>query len=504
MQLCKKNLAEISKSSPVLLPGQYLFELDEKVLQFGTGVLLRGLIDVIIDKANKKGKFNGRVVVVKSTETGTSSTFQAQDCLYTVAVRGMQKGNIVMEQHCIAAISRVLSAKDDWQKIVTSVATNAALQIIVSNTTEIGLALQLEDIFQNPPHSFPGKLLAILYHRFIYCKGALELGLIIIPTELIPDNGKVLLAVVLQLAQHNKLDGAFMDWLNDANYFCSSLVDRIVPGKLSEADQSAIEMELCYRDDLLIIAEPYHLWAIETDNEKVKNKLSFAFENKQVVIAPAINNYRELKLRLLNGTHTFSCGLAHLAGFETVKQGMNNEAFANYVLQLMKAEILPVLVDEFINREAAETFANDVIDRYNNNFIAHKWLNITLHYSAKMMTRNLLMLNKYLNKYEEMPEHMALGMAAHILFMRCYQDLSGNYYGSINGIAYTINDMEAEIYCNAWQLKEPTVVIDFIWNYTELYASIRSNKFKLETLKWLQYLMTNPTLDVINMVTKTN
>ena len=95
MHLCKKDIVEIRKSSPVLLPEPYLFKLEEKVLQFGTGVLLRGLVDYIIDKANKKNQFNGRVVVVKSTEEGTTDNFKMQNCLYTVVERGIEKGRII-------------------------------------------------------------------------------------------------------------------------------------------------------------------------------------------------------------------------------------------------------------------------------------------------------------------------------------------------------------------------------------------------------------------------
>src|SRR5436190_13319856 len=96
MQLSKSLLSQLNgaiKSKP----GENLFELPEKVLQFGTGVLLRGLIDYFIDKANRQGVFNGRVVVVKSTSTGDTSDFDKQDGLYTLCVRGFQNGETVEE-----------------------------------------------------------------------------------------------------------------------------------------------------------------------------------------------------------------------------------------------------------------------------------------------------------------------------------------------------------------------------------------------------------------------
>src|SRR6478736_7072530 len=91
----------------VELPDEALFDLPERVLQFGTGVLLRGLPDYYIDKANRQGIFNGRVVIVKSTSQGDTSAFDKQDGLYTICVRGLENGNKVEENFINSSVSRV-------------------------------------------------------------------------------------------------------------------------------------------------------------------------------------------------------------------------------------------------------------------------------------------------------------------------------------------------------------------------------------------------------------
>src|SRR6187431_299562 len=116
MILSRYNLKNIS-AQDVITPADSIFELPEKVLQFGTGVLLRGLPDYFIDKANKQGVFNGRVVVVKSTDSD-SSAFDKQDGLYTVCVRGVENGKTVEENIINASISRVLGAKTEWKRIL--------------------------------------------------------------------------------------------------------------------------------------------------------------------------------------------------------------------------------------------------------------------------------------------------------------------------------------------------------------------------------------------------
>src|SRR3954471_3483183 len=327
MKLTRFTLKNINNTS-VLIPPDSIFDLPEKVLQFGTGVLLRGLPDYFIDKANRQGVFNGRVVVVKSTDSD-SSAFDKQDGLYTLCVRGLDGGKKVEENIINSSISRVLSAKDEWSEILQC-AHNPNMQIIISNTTEVGIQLVQDDIHRLPPVSFPGKLLAFLLERYKAFDGSRDSGMVIVPTELIPDNGKKLESIVLELAHLNGLDDTFIQWLENCNYFCSSLVDRIVPGKPDSAIRENLEKNFGYKDELLTMSEVYRLWAIE-GGEHIRSVLTFASVDEGVVIAPDINLFRELKLRMLNGTHTLSCGLAYLAGFGTVKQAMDDAGMQTFI-----------------------------------------------------------------------------------------------------------------------------------------------------------------------------
>ena len=129
MKLSKENISKIT-SANVIKPTDNIYELPDKVLQFGTGVLLRGLVDYFIDKANRQGIFNGRVVVVKSTDSGDATAFSDQDNLYTLCVRGIVDGNKIEENIISSAISRVLSAKKEWKEIL-KYAHNRHLQIII-------------------------------------------------------------------------------------------------------------------------------------------------------------------------------------------------------------------------------------------------------------------------------------------------------------------------------------------------------------------------------------
>ena len=467
MNLSKNNLEKTGAAAQLDKPSAALFELPEKVLQFGTGVLLRGLPDYFIDKANKQGIFNGRIVIVKSTSAGDSGAFVTQDGLYTQCIRGIENGQKKEENIINASVSRVLSAGDAWQKVLDC-AANPDMQIIISNTTEVGITLVEEDIHRNPPSSFPGKLLAFLYKRYQVFNADRSKGMVILPTELITDNGKKLKAIVLELARFNGLEQPFVDWL-ESNYFCSTLVDRIVPGKLAPAQHEKMQQELGYADELMIMSESYSLWAIEAADKQVNDILSFAPADRGVVIEPDINVFRELKLRLLNGTHTFSCGLACLAGFRTVKEAMDDSAFPRFMEVLMMQEIVPSITGENLLQSNAEDFASKVLDRFRNPHIEHLWLSITMQYTSKMKMRNLPVLKKYYERKGSVPAHMALGFAAYLLFMKGEKGGDGKFYGSAHGNAYLVNDDSAEYFAQAWQEQDAAVLVQKVLSNTALW-----------------------------------
>lgn len=447
MKISRKELHNARPA--VQLPPPASFDLPEKVLQFGTGVLLRGLPDYFIDKANKEGLFNGRIVMVKSTSQGNIAGLRQQDNLYTLYARGVQNGKDVEEYYLNNSVSRILIANEQWNEIITCASSND-LQIIISNTTEVGIQLTDDDVHADPPQSFPGKLLAFLYARYQAFKGDKEKGMIIIPTELIVDNGYKLKQILVKLSHQNKLNEDFIQWLVLRNTFCNSLVDRIVPGKPDEEEKEKIEAKLGYEDDFLIKAEPYRLWAIETPDKRVNDILSFSVADKGVILTNDISKYRELKLRLLNGTHTFSCALAYLNGFDTVKEAVEDHRMGSFIQNLMN-EIIQGITGEKVTTEEATSFAKEVLDRFRNPYIVHKWLSISLQYTSKMKLRNLPLLVAYYEKHHKAPANMAQGLAAYILFMRSERKADGSFWGTRQGKDYKINDDNAGILYHWWK-----------------------------------------------------
>lgn len=411
----KSILSELHPGDHLELPDFDQFELPEKVLQFGTGVLLRGLPDQYIQEANNKGLFNGRIVVVKSTASAGMDEFNEQDCLYTVCFKGIQNGQLVEAYKVNNSISRVLSAASDWSQVL-SLSVSEDLQIVTSNTTEVGMIYQEELILENIPQSFPGRLLKILYTRFMHFNGDKSKGLVIIPAELIEHNADVLKAVLLRLSGFNKLSAEFEDWLMQGNYFCNTLVDRIVPGKLSEADQHQAEHFLGYRDKLMIMAEPFGLWAIESSEPRVLKVLSFCDEAAGCTVVPSIEKFKELKLRLLNASHSFSCGVSMLAGLNYVRESMQHPIVSAYIKRLALEEIAASIQGESITLEEANLFARNVLDRFSNPYLQHQWKSISAQFALKMKVRCIPLIKQYSERYKKLPVGMLIGLAAFMVF----------------------------------------------------------------------------------------
>lgn len=477
-------------------------QLPERVLQFGTGVLLRGLPDYFIDKANRQGIFNGRIVVVKSTDKGGVDKFVRQDGLYTVHVNGLQGGKEVQESILVSAISRVLSAAGQWQDIL-DVALNPAITVVISNTTEVGIVWEEgDDPAASPPASFPAKLTALLYRRFQHFGGDSSKGWVILPAELISDNGAKLKEIVVKLARIHGLGEDFVSWLEEANDFCNTLVDRIVPGRLPADQAEEAAARLGYTDDLAIMAEPFRLWAIESGSERVRDRLSFAQVDDGMVIASDIWKFKELKLRLLNGCHTFSCGLAVLSGFTTVKEAMRHDGFLHYVRMLMEQEIVSAIVGEKITVEEAINFAANVIDRFSNPFLNHQWLSISLNYTSKMQMRNAALLENYVQQQQTPPPYMALGFAAYLRFMCCKRSVDGSYRGNTGNDFYIINDEHAAGFASLWEKHDPKTLVDIVLKNRSLWKTDLSRLagFAAMVKQYLQLLLSHKTLEVMKQL----
>ncbi len=420
--------------------GYILKNAPEKVLQFGEGNFLRAFVDYWFDLANEKADWNGKCVLVQPIAPGLAKMINEQEGLYTLYLRGSENGQKVDDKRVISSVSRCLNPyeKADYEKMM-DVAASDDLEIIVSNTTEAGIvydpACQQNDC---PPSSFPAKLTQVLYHRY----KAGKKGIIMLACELIDNNGKELLKCVNQYIDQWGLEDGFKKYVNEDCTFCGSLVDRIVPGRIRDPKEVAeLEEKHGYADPLLDVGEVFGVWVIEGDT-KLNDILPFrkAGLEDHVFVTPDMSPYKKRKVRILNGAHTGFVLGAYLAGFDIVRDCMHDETILGYMNKMLLQEVVPILP---LDQDDCKKFAAAVEDRFNNPFVNHELMSISLNSTSKWRARNMPSFLEYIEKNGKLPTCLTMSFAAYIAFYsNNIQELNdkGLVCKRAKGNEYTISD----------------------------------------------------------------
>lgn len=410
----------------------------ERIIQFGEGNFLRAFTDWIIDSMNKELNFNSGVLVVQPRGADKAIKLNEQDGLYTLYINGIKNGLAVSEKQVVNCITRAISAANQYEEYLKA-AENPELRFVVSNTTEAGIVLNEEDKLEDAPQSsFPGKLTSFLYHRYKAFNGDVTKGLIILPCELIEKNGERLKEIVLELSALWKLEEGFVKWINKANLFCNTLVDRIVPGYPKDKIEQ-ITKELGFEDSFLVEAEQFHLWVIEGP-QWLKEEFPAHKLGLNVLVVDDLTPYRTRKVRILNGAHTAMMPVAYLYGLETVRDAVENDDTGKYIREAIFDEIIPTLNSE---KEGLESFAKDVLDRFRNPYINHYLMSISLNSMSKFETRVLPSILEYKNSTGKLPARLTFSLAALISF----------YKGERAGEKITLSDDKdvLEFISNIWE-----------------------------------------------------
>jgi len=409
-----------------------------KVLQFGEGNFLRAFVDYMFDVTNEKTDFNGGVVIVKPIQFGNLDRFHEQECQYTLQLRGFENGQPKKVTRIITSVVDAVAAIEDYQKY-EDYAKCETLRFVVSNTTEAGIVFDETDDFNAlPPKTYPGKLTKILFDRFKAFNGAQDKGLILIPCELIADNGLNLKKCIMQFVDLWELGDEFKAWLESACSFCSTLVDRIVPGyPRDEAD--ALCEEFGYEDQLIVTAEIFGLWVIESDKDldALRKELPFNEAGLPVVFTKDHHPYKERKVRILNGSHTSFVLASFLAGNDLVKQSMDDPTIRKYMEETLFDEVIPTLS---LSPEDCKEFAAAVSERFQNPFIKHKLLDISLNSVSKWEARCLPSFLGYVEKFGKLPKYLTFSIAALMSFYTSEKAGEMSLVGNRDGEEYTIRD----------------------------------------------------------------
>lgn len=406
-----------------------------KVLQFGEGNFLRAFVDYMIDIANEQGKFNGDIVLVKPIEFGSLEHIKAQECQYTVQLRGIADGRAQKQNRIVTSVTDAVDAYNEYDRYA-EYAKSDTLRFIVSNTTEAGITYDATDRLEYmPPKSFPGKLTKFLYERYQYYEGDKEKGLIMLPVELIDDNGLHLKECVLKLASLWELEEGFVSWIKEACVFTSTLVDRIVTGYPKDEAEDIFK-EFGYEDRMLVTGEPFALWVIESEKD-ISGELPLPQAGLPVIFTDNQKPYKQRKVRILNGAHTSFVLASYLCGNDIVLESMKDSLILKFVKDIVYGEIIPTLS---LPKQELMDFADAVITRFENPYVKHALLSISLNSVSKWRARCMPSFLEFWEKEQKLPLHLTFSIAALMAFYTGSEIKDSALIGSRDGEEYRILD----------------------------------------------------------------
>ena len=374
----------------------------KKVLQYGEGNFLRSFVDLYFETLNREGG-EWAVEIVKPIPFGSLDAFARQENRYHVILRGVKDGNAAETVYPVSVVEQAISPFDDFPAYA-ALAADPALAVIVSNTTEAGICYHEGDSFDGFAEiTYPAKLTKFLYARF---RAGLP-GVYLLPVELIGNNADELFRCVEKYIDLWQLPEAFREWNRTENFYCNTLVDRIVSVfPRDEALRERLWKLVGERDDLLSVAEPFGLWVIENKG-KIADLLPAGHHNIDIILTDDIAYYKKRKVRVLNGSHTNLVAAGLLSGAETVYDCMTNETLYRFFRASLE-EIVPFVSSD---RSMTERFAADVEERFRNPYLNHQLTSIALNSISKWRARVLPTFRDFFAANGRIPEHLTVGFS---------------------------------------------------------------------------------------------
>ena len=403
-----------------------------KVLQFGEGNFLRTFVDHYFDTLNEEGG-DFSVHIVKPISFGSLENFKKQNNRYHIVLRGMDGAKAVEK---VREIKVVAEAVDPFADMAAyeKLATDPDVKIIVSNTTEAGICFHGEDKMEGFAEiTYPAKLTKLLYKRFEAGLG----GVYLLPVELIDNNADALYDCVNRYIDLWNLPKAFKAFNAKENIYCNTLVDRIVSGHPKTPEDRAHLNALTGDEDLLVsVGEPFGLWAIE-DKGNIRDYIKEGFHGIDVVLTKNITHYKKQKVRVLNGSHTNLVAAGLVEGAVTVYDCMKSKMLRSFVEATLDHEIIP-----FVSEDTAgvRAFADSVLSRFENPYLNHLLISISLNSISKWRARCLPSFEDYFAKHGVIAPNMTKGFSYLMYLYSCVRAKDGGFVAELRTKTLDVKD----------------------------------------------------------------
>lgn len=271
------------------------------------------------------------------------------------------------------------------------------------------------------------------------------------PCELIDYNGEELKKIVLKYADLWNLEEEFKNWLVNGNIWCSTLVDRIVTG-YPRAEKDELVKELGYEDKFMTTGEYFYLFVIQGPKDILTKELRLDKVNLNILIVNDLKPYKMRKVGILNGAHTAMVPVAYLYGIDTVREAMENSDVRTFIEKAIDEEIIPAL--DMDKKELVE-FKEAVIKRFQNPYVKHMLMDISLNSMSKYKSRILPQVLETYRRTGKLPKRLLFSLAALIRFYKGVRE---------NGNVINLRDDKhhLEMYQELWKTNNYRKIVEHV------------------------------------------
>jgi fructuronate reductase len=354
------------------------------IVHLGLGAFFRAFGCVYIADAMAAAGGDWGIVGVSLRSPDTRDALRPQNWAYTALTLEAAPPRVQV----IEVLNDVLVAPEDPEAVLAAM-TDPAVKIVSLTVTEKGychLAASgglndehpdiLHDLNNSQPRSAVGYIVRALQRR----RDAGLAPFTVLSCDNLPENGKLVRRVVLAFAHH--IDPDLADWIAEHGRFPCTMVDRITPAT-TQADIDHVATLTGQRDAAPVVHEPFKQWAIEDDF--VGGARPDLFTAGAEMVAD-VRRHEEMKLRMLNGTHSALAYTGYLAGHRTIADVVADPVFASYV-RMLWSQIMPAV--EPPQGVDLNIYANELFTRYSNPTVRHLTWQIAMDGSQKIPQRLL-------------------------------------------------------------------------------------------------------------------